>query len=199
MLLSPKNMRREVKRRKAVVIVKNPEAIRLLADFTRTEILRLLSRKSMTETQLSKELGITKAAVGYHLHLLMKAGLIDICRTEAEKHGILQKYYTTVASLFIVDPEKIPEDAKRYFLQVQIEHLMGILSVFKLRHQLLQISSEKLEELAKVMLEQLKIVGQKYVDQEVETRDSESLEIKIYAEALARLTKQREWRNIFKR
>jgi len=192
-------MRREVKRRKAVVIVKNPEAIRLLADFTRTEILRLLSRKSMTETQLSKELGITKAAVGYHLHLLMKAGLIDISRTEAEKHGILQKYYTTVASLFIVDPEKIPEDAKRYFLQVQIEHLMGILSVFKLRHQLLQISSEKLEELAKVMLEQLKIVGQKYVDQEVETRDSESLEIKIYAEALARLTKQREWRNIFKR
>jgi len=192
-------MRREVKRRKAVVIVKNPEAIRLLADFTRTEILRLLSRKSMTETQLSKELGITKAAVGYHLHLLMKAGLIDISRTEAEKHGILQKYYTTVASLFIVDPEKIPEDAKRYFLQVQIEHLMGILSVFKLRHQLLQISSKKLEELAKVMLEQLKIVGQKYVDQEAETGDSESLEIKIYAEALARLTKQREWRNIFKR
>jgi len=199
MLLSPKNMRREVKRRKAVVIVKNPEVIRLLADFTRTEILRLLSRKSMTETQLSKELGITKAAVGYHLHLLMKAGLIDISRTEAEKHGILQKYYTTVASLFIVDPEKIPEDAKRYFLQVQIEHLMGILSVFKLRHQLLQISSEKLEELAKVMLEQLKIVGQRYIDQEAETGDSESLEIKIYAEALARLTKQREWRNIFKR
>ncbi|MCD6088377.1 winged helix-turn-helix transcriptional regulator [Candidatus Bathyarchaeota archaeon] len=192
-------MRREVKRRKAVVIVKNPEVIRLLADFTRTEILRLLSRKSMTETQLSKELGITKAAVGYHLHLLMKAGLIDISRTEAEKHGILQKYYTTVASLFIVDPEKIPEDAKRYFLQVQIEHLMGILSVFKLRHQLLQISSEKLEELAKVMLEQLKIVGQRYIDQEAETGDSESLEIKIYAEALARLTKQREWRNIFKR
>jgi len=188
-----------VKRRKAVVIVKNPETIRLLADFTRTEILRLLSRKPMTETQLSKELGITKAAVGYHLHLLMKAGLIDISRIEAEKHGILQKYYTTMASLFIVDPEKIPEDAKRYFLQVQIEHLLGILSVFKLRHQLSKISSEELEDLAKVMLEQLKTVGQKYVDQKVEMEDSESLEIKIYAEALARLTKQKEWRSIFKR
>ncbi|MCD6593193.1 winged helix-turn-helix transcriptional regulator [Candidatus Bathyarchaeota archaeon] len=188
-----------MKRRKAVVIVKNPETIRLLADFTRTEILRLLSRKPMTETQLSKELGITKAAVGYHLHLLMKAGLIDISRIEAEKHGILQKYYTTMASLFIVDPEKIPEDAKRYFLQVQIEHLLGILSVFKLRHQLSKISSEELEDLAKVMLEQLKTVGQKYVDQKVEMEDSESLEIKIYAEALARLTKQKEWRSIFKR
>ena len=188
-----------MKRRKAVVIVKNPETIRLLADFTRTEILRLLSRKPMTETQLSKELGITKAAVGYHLHLLMKAGLIDISRIEAEKHGILQKYYTTMASLFIVDPEKIPEDAKRYFLQVQIEHLLGILSVFKLHHQLSKISSEELEDLAKVMLEQLKTVGQKYVDQKVEMEDSESLEIKIYAEALARLTKQKEWRSIFKR
>jgi len=33
---------------------------------------------------MSKEIGITKAAVGYHLHLLMKAGLVEISRAEAE-------------------------------------------------------------------------------------------------------------------
>jgi len=188
-----------LKPKRAVIIVKDPEAIRLLADFTRTEILRLLSMRPMTETQLSKELGITKAAVGYHLHLLMEAGLIEISRTEAEKHGILQKYYTTVASLFIVDPERIPEDTKRYFLQIQIEHLLGMLSVFKLYNQVSQISSRELEELAKAMLEQLKIVGQKHLKHKVEMEDSESLKVKIYAEALASLTKQKEWRSIFQR
>ena len=192
-------MVRELKPKKEVMIVRDPEAIRLLADFTRTEILHLLSTRSMTETHLSKELGITKAAVGYHLHLLMEAGFIEISRTEVEKHGILQKYYTTVASLFIVDPERMSDDVRRYFLQIQIEHLLGILSVFKLRNRLSQISSKELEELAKAMLEQLKIVGQKHLKHEVEIENSESVKVKIYAEALANLTKQREWRSIFQR
>jgi len=188
-----------LKLKKEVMIVRDPEVIRLLADFKRTEILQLLSARPMTETQLSKELGITKAAVGYHLHLLMEAGLVEISKIEAEKHGILQKYYTTVASLFIVDPECIPEDARRYFLQIQIEHLLGMLSVFKLHRQASRVSSKELEELAEAMLEQLKIVGQKHLKHEVEIENSESIKVKIYAEAIANLTKQREWRGIFQR
>ena len=148
---------------------------------------------------MSKEIGITKAAVGYHLHLLMEAGLVEISRAEAEKHGILQKHYTIVASLFIVDPERIPMEIKRYFLQIQIERLMGILSVFKLYNQASRISPKKLEELAKAMLEQFKIVGQKHLKHKVEIEDSESLKVKICAEALASLTKQKEWRSIFQR
>ena len=40
----------------AVCIVDDPDKIRLLADFTRAEILQLLCEHPMTETQLSKEL-----------------------------------------------------------------------------------------------------------------------------------------------
>ena len=116
--------------------------IRLLADFTRTEILRLLSKHPMTETQLSKHLGITKAAIGYHLHLLMDAGLIHIDKVEPEEHGILQKFYTPIADLFIIDPDHMPEDVRRYFIRTQIEHLRGMFSVFKLYHRISEVSSE---------------------------------------------------------
>ncbi len=176
----------------------DPESIRLLADFTRAEILRLLSKYPMTETQLSEQLGITRAAVGYHLHLLMDAGLITIEKVEAEQHGILQKYYTPIAFLLIIDPDRIPQDVQRYFIRTQIEHLRGMFSVFQLYHHVSEVSSKDLEKLAIGMLKQLKIVGQKHTD-DVAPEDAESLRIKIYAEALANLTKQEEWRSLFQK
>ena len=182
--------------RKAVVIVVDPKSIRLLADFTRTEILRLLSKYPMTETQLSEKLGITRAAVGYHLHLLTEAGLINIEKVESEQHGILQKYYAPLAFLFIIDPDHVPQDVKRYYVRMQIEHLRGMFSVFQLYHRISEFSSKTLEKLAIAMLKQLKIVGQKHV-KDMARGDAESLRVKIYAEALANLTQQKEWRSLF--
>lgn len=182
--------------RKAVHIVDNPESIRLLADFTRTEILRLLSKYPMTETQLAEQLGLTRAAVGYHLHLLMNAELITISKVEAEEHGILQKYYTPIAVLLIVDPAHIPRDVQRYFIRMEIEHLRGIFSALQLYQHVSKVSSRTLEELAVAMLKQLRIVGQKHT-KDMTLEDAELLKVKIYTEALVSLTKQKEWRSLF--
>lgn len=182
--------------RKAVCIIDDPESIRLLADYTRAEIMRLLSKYPMTETQLSDQLGLTKAAVGYHLHLLKDVGLISIDRVEAEEHGILQKFYVPIAALLIVDPVYIPKDVQKYFIRTQIEHLRGMFSVFQLYHHVSEVSSQTLEKLALAMLKQLKIVGQKHV-KDAARGDAESFRVKIYAEALANLTKQEEWYSVF--
>ena len=180
---------------KAAVIVK-PEVIRLLASSVKSEILRLLSEKPMTETQLSKVLELTKATVGYHLRPLRDTGLIKIDRYETEEHGI-SKYYSTVASLFVVDPDFVPDDVKRYFLETQMMHLEGVLSVFKLYGRIGEVSSEDLEELAKAMLRQLKVVGQRYVEEEAGDEDAESLRIRIFAEALGNLIKRNKYRSLF--
>ncbi len=158
--------------------------------------MRLLSKYPMTETQLSQQLGVTRAAVGYHLHLLMEAGLITIEKVEPERHGILQKYYTPLAFLFIIDPDHMPQDVKRYYIRMQIEHLRGMFTVFQLYHHVSEVSSRNFEKLAVAMVKQLKIVGQKHV-KDLAHGDAESLRVKIYAEALANLTKQKEWHNLF--
>ena len=166
----------------------DPEKIRLLADFTRTEILRMLNKSPLTETQLSEQLSLTKAAVGYHLHLLLNAGLICIEKVESEKHGILQKYYRPIAALFIVDPNKIPRNVQRHYIQIQIDHLIGMLSALQLNHKIPEISTKPLEELARAMLKELMVIGQKYVG-ETTTENGETLKIKIYAEAMKNLVR----------
>ncbi len=180
-----------------VCIVDDPDKIRLLADFTRTEILQLLCEHPMTETQLSKELGLTRAAVGYHLNLLMKAQLIYLERVELEEHGILQKFYSPVAAFFIVDYDRIPNDAKRYFIQTQIIHLRGIFTAFQLHHRFSSVSPETLEKLAIAMLKQLENTGRKHAE-EGPIENAETLKVKIYAEALDSLMKQGEWHALFK-
>ena len=150
----------------------------------------------MTETQLSRNLGVTKAAVGYHLHLLLDAELIHIDHVQPENHGILQKFYTPIVDMFIVDMDQIPKNVTRYFLQEQIEHLRGMFSVFQLYHRISEVTSKSFEKLALAMLDQLKIVGQNHV-KDLTTGDAESLRVKIYAEALSNLTKQKEWDLLF--
>jgi len=180
-----------------VCIVDDPDKIRLLADFTRAEILQLLCEHPMTEAQLSEELGLTRAAVGYHLNLLMKAQLIYLERVEPEKHGILQKFYSPVAAFFIVDSECIPNGAKRYFIQTQIIHLRGIFTAFQLNHRFSGVSPTTLEKLAVAMLKQLEKTGRKHVKERL-IKNAETLKVKIYAEALESLMKQDEWHALFK-
>ncbi|MDH5440721.1 MAG: transcriptional regulator [Candidatus Bathyarchaeota archaeon] len=67
----------EKRSRKTVLVIKDPEAIRLSTSFMKSEILCLLSERPMTETQLSKEPGLTKASVGHHLRPLREAGLTE--------------------------------------------------------------------------------------------------------------------------
>ena len=182
----------------AVYIVEDPKKIRLLADFTRAEILQLLCENPMTEAQLSEELGLTRAAVGYHLNLLLKAELIYIARVEPEKHGILQKFYNPIAAFLIIDCDHIPHDVKRYFLQTQIMYLRGIFIAFQLHHRFFGVSPAILEKLALAMLKQLEETGRKYT-KEAPVENAETLKVKIYAEVLNNLTRQDEWHALFKK
>ena len=151
----------------------------------------------MTATQLSRKLGLTKAAVGYHLHLLTEADMVHIEKVEAEKHGILQKYYSPAAALFIADLKKIPKDIKTYFIQNQVQLLRGFLSALKMANNIFKFSSGDMEKLAVALLDCLKRVGEKYVEESAVGENAETIRVRIYAEALARLMRRKEWKRIF--
>ncbi len=61
-----------------------------------------------------------------------------------------------------------------------------MLSALQLFHKIPEISVKSLEELARVMLKELVVVGQKYVGETI-TEKGETLKIKIYAEAVKNL------------
>ncbi|MCK5625612.1 ArsR family transcriptional regulator [Candidatus Bathyarchaeota archaeon] len=179
--------------RKAIHFVNDSKEIQLLANFKHREILQLLSEHPMTQTELSKTLGLTKSAIGYHLKQLMQANFIYIIKVEIESHGIQQKFYSPIASLIIASLDRTPDNIKRYFIQVQIEHVIGILAAFQSVRAPFDINSETIEKLALMLWKQLEQTCKKYESIKV-IETAESLKIKIYTDALNKLTTSSEWK-----
>jgi predicted transcriptional regulator len=166
-------------------IIRDPQVMRLLSSATRSEILRLLTEKTMTGTQISKRLGVTTSAICYHLNLMEEKGLVEITRFRQKKHGIA-KYYSTTAPLFIIDPNYMPKDVQRYFLKTHRILLEGVLLLLRLQKKSLKISSSNLENFTKLLLKQLVIVAKKSNQENLDYKDVNAKEI-IYVEALNNL------------
>src|SRR5512132_1318831 len=74
-----------------VMIVREPEQLRAVADDLRAKLIALLRRRAWSTQQLAEELNLPKGTVGHHLKVLEKAGLIKVVRTRkvrapTEKH-----------------------------------------------------------------------------------------------------------------
>lgn len=186
--------------RKLVRVIYQPTIIKVLADPVRREILRQLRHKPQTQTQLARELNLTKPSIKHHIQLLRKARLIRIARTKAESHGILQKYFEPTSSLFIEDFEKTPPYLQKYFLQFHIERLRGMLSVFQLIGRKcgepINVTSDELKELAHEIARQMTPVGKRYENIGA-TLNRETLLITIYSEALNIVMTESKWKAFF--
>lgn len=148
----------------------------------------------MTQTELSKTLGLTKSAIGYHFKKLMQAHLIYVKRIEVESHGIQQKFYSPIAQFIIAIHDQTPDNIKRYFIQVQIEHVMGIVAALQCIHDyLFDVNSETIEKMAIMLWKQLEQTCEKYAGDNV-TETAVRLKIKIYTDAFNNLTKFSEWK-----
>ncbi|WNZ29070.1 MAG: helix-turn-helix transcriptional regulator [Candidatus Bathyarchaeota archaeon] len=172
---------------KIVKIISNPEGIRVLADPVRREILRIIQDEPQTQTQLARELNLSKPSVKHHVQLLLHHQMIKIAFTKIESHGIIQKYFEPTSSLLIEDFEKTPINLQKYFLQFHIERLRGMLSVLQLtgslKGQLSGLTSKEIKELAQEIAKKIAKVGKKYQKTNCQiTR--ETLLIMIYSEAL---------------
>ncbi len=182
--------------KKAIHFANNSKEIQLLANFKHREILQLLSEHSMTQTELSQTLGVTKSAIGYHLKQLMQANLIYIKKVEVEGHGIQQKFYSPIANFIIATHDQTPDNIKRYFIQMQIEHLIGIFAALQcVRAHFFDVNSETVEKMAIMLWKQLEQTCKKYEEKKV-SETAESLKIMIYADALNHLTKSSEWKTL---
>ena len=184
--------------RRAVCILNDPEKIRLIADYERSEILRLLDEQPRTETQLSGLLNLTPASIGYHLNLLIEAGLIKIVKTEPEQHGILQKYYSPIAALFIPEFDHIPGESKKYFIEMQTQYVRGVVSALHIHRKEgspLKVSSEMIKNLSVQILKEIADIAKKYEKWET-TNDREKVSLKIYSEALVKAIRNANLKNL---
>jgi len=180
--------------------LEDAEKIELVADFERSEILRLLDKRPMTETQLSEAFGLTKASIGYHLNLLMEGGLIEIAKTEVEEHGIMQKYYASKAAVFVPDFDRAAEQVNKQLIHSKKEWLRGVLNAFRLRgaeyRSRPRIDSDTMDELAIDALRRLTAISRAH-EKEITTDDRELILFRMYRTLLADLVRDPKWSSYF--
>lgn len=200
--------------RQAVKVVHSLRAIRLLIDPARAEILRQLTIKPQTATQLAQKMHLTKSTIGHHIVALRKSKFIKTKMAKPGSHGILEKYYEPTSILFIEDYERVPEELRKDLINLHVERLRGLFTAFEIAGRPLNafkpytktgqqeisvtIDFDLMYELAKEMAKQLTNLGKKYEGSETEM-DGESFFVKLYGEALRSVMKSDLWKDVFEK
>ncbi|MGH9919023.1 MAG: ArsR/SmtB family transcription factor [Nitrososphaerales archaeon] len=171
----------------AVRVVSDKKVAKLLVDPVKRQILRHLAEEELTQKMLAERLGIADPSVYYHLKELKAAKLVTVARSEAERHGIIQKFYAAGAMYYIADYAKLPLELRAYFLAVNLERLRGVFAILMaLRGITITLSSGEMEKLADRLAYSLAEVAKERQDAPF-SGGRESLIITLYGEALQRV------------
>ncbi|MEM2849317.1 MAG: metalloregulator ArsR/SmtB family transcription factor [Candidatus Bathyarchaeia archaeon] len=96
-----------------IIIIKDAEVAKLLADETRCQILNLLKIKEMSTNQLAKILDKPASSIDHHLKVLKAAGLIELVY-ERRRGNIIERFYKASARHYIVSYSLSERDASLF-------------------------------------------------------------------------------------
>lgn len=100
---------------KEIVMLKEPQKLRMILNNLTWKILLLLYKKEMYPMEIAKKLEIHEQRVYYHIRKLVKAGAIKVVREE-EKKGATAKYYKPVSHAFGIELPNEYKILKRFSL-----------------------------------------------------------------------------------
>jgi DNA-binding transcriptional ArsR family regulator len=87
----------------AQLVVNQPQQYKALGDPMRNRILRAIQSFPLTAKQVADRLGIAPGTASHHLQVLEEAGLAQLVARRMVR-GIVAKYYTRTARIFLFDP-----------------------------------------------------------------------------------------------
>jgi DNA-binding transcriptional ArsR family regulator len=96
------------------LIITTAEQFKAISDPIRGRILNIVRHHPSTAKQIAQRLNATPGAIGHQLHVLEKAGLVQVVARRMIR-GIVAKYYTRTARIFMYDmplevTDNIPAD-----------------------------------------------------------------------------------------
>lgn len=143
----------ELPREAPITTLKQFKAI---SDPLRTRILGVIQHQPATAKQIADRLGASPGAIGHHLKVLEDAGLAQVVAKRVTR-GIIAKYYTRTARIFMFDLPKELGGGKRsgvdIFSTAQREFMLALEEsdgedVAMLGFPHARLSTEKLEHYA---------------------------------------------------
>ena len=83
--------------------VTTEQQFKALGDPLRGRILQMVHYRPATAKQIATELGSTPGAIGHHLQVLERAGLVQVIAKRLINNLTVAKYYTRTAAVFVLD------------------------------------------------------------------------------------------------
>jgi DNA-binding transcriptional ArsR family regulator len=112
-----------------ILVVDNPKDIRLIFSEKHNRVLKLVTEKEMSISDIARSLNVNPGSAHYYLKELEKHGLVRQVREEI-KGGIVKKYYRSAAKRILMDtpdfrrPEtSVPAADQAGHLLTSIEYL----------------------------------------------------------------------------
>jgi len=153
-------------------VLENPKIVKVLASETRVKILTEIVKEPKSLSQLARIMGISPAAVYYHLRQLENIRFAKIVRTKVVNNNFTEKYYqatipSSMMNFSFETPAKGPvpprKQTRKYILAIDTTGLLGAISSLGLKY-----SSEKEDQLKKNLTQLVEIIAQEaeanYVD-----------------------------------
>jgi len=179
----------------AVYIVDKIPVAKVLVDPMRRAILGFLRERPMTQAQLAEELGLSNASLNYHMSILRDHGLVNVTKSIAEEHGIIQKFFSSIAYLFVYDVDSIPKDLSRYFYPISLERARTFVSLLMIENKstarslLSMPGHEDINKISMSLSSLLVSVARQYVQKRASYGD-ERIAYEIYTKAFNLLLKE---------
>ncbi|KYH37796.1 MAG: ArsR family transcriptional regulator [Candidatus Bathyarchaeota archaeon B24] len=86
---------------KDIIVIRDSNVAKLLADKTRRQILALLRVRDMSVNQLAKVLGKPASSITHHIKCLKSAGLVELAG-ERRRGNIIERFYRAAARHYVV-------------------------------------------------------------------------------------------------
>jgi predicted transcriptional regulator len=155
-----------------VIIITQPEKVRVLSDETRFKILQLLRQRPMTIWELSMAIGKDRTTIYRHIKALEKAGFVEELGSEGN-----ERLYGRTARLFLIkaEPHESIENFRQEYLSIEAKKLVDTLEKVGIKVR----NREKLIELVKDILDRIEMNSQPVIGKLSES-DLELTEIELF-------------------
>ena len=176
---------------RAAYVIRDEKTAMLVVDPMRRTILNLLADNSYTQSQIAGIVGLMDASVGHHIRILEQAKLVKVVKREVEAHGIMQRFYRSVALCVVVDTERMSKSVSKYFFPANIERLRGVLAALQYsKKEIPKVDTSNLERISELLAVFIAREAAKIATKQV-TSDRETITIEIYRRALSSLFRLR--------
>ena len=140
-----------------IKIITSPEAIKILTDQIRRQILSLLRGKVLTARQITEELKkqgyadekVSIQKINYHLKLMENAELIKVAKEETlpDRPHMVVRYYKRIAPIYFIrfSPDMIKKKDEKHYDKNSVKNVERVFKAFG--YKLSKEDSEKLAEL----------------------------------------------------